>query len=353
MEHLMEALFDVAYLCVIFGLGLRLLLEQTKGAKKFGLMALILAGGDSFHLLPRVLSHLTPDGFIRYAALLSWGKLITAITMTIFYLLFFSYYQDRTGDQAPAKKKLLYGLALIRLLLLLLPQNGWGAAGSYSFELIRNIPFLLMGLLLIRWTWLERKQPGMRHAAELIFLSFFFYLLVVVGARFNPLLGVLMIPKTLAYVLLIASGYRFFVHDFRALTLFKLSITFLLLGLGGGVYYREFTKAFAYAGRTNLSLVHIHLLILGFLFLLLLYSLLRDEQQISFYRRPYLLYTTGLAWTAIAFLVRGMSQVVGAGTTFPTAALSGIAGIGHILLGIGLVWLLLRYYHVQRGAIGQ
>ena len=58
-----ESLFDVIYLSVLVAVGVRLLLEKTKGAKLFGIMAMVLGLGDGFHLLPRVISHLSPGGF--------------------------------------------------------------------------------------------------------------------------------------------------------------------------------------------------------------------------------------------------------------------------------------------------
>ena len=44
-----ESLFDVTYLSLVIGLGVRLLLEKTKGAKLFGIMAILLGMGDAFH----------------------------------------------------------------------------------------------------------------------------------------------------------------------------------------------------------------------------------------------------------------------------------------------------------------
>ena len=56
---LMESLFDLTYLMLVIGMGVRLLLEKNKNAKLFGIMAVLLGAGDAFHLLPRVISHLS------------------------------------------------------------------------------------------------------------------------------------------------------------------------------------------------------------------------------------------------------------------------------------------------------
>lgn len=365
MMHLMESLFDLAYLGLVIGLGLRLFLEKPKSAKSFGLMAIILGAGDAFHLLPRVLSQLTPDGFAKYEAARSWGLLVTSITMTIFYILFYYYYRDRSQDRSEGKRKLIYLLAALRLILLVLPQNAWGTEGAYGMSLLRNVPFTLMGILLIVWTYQHKDKAGLDHVWWLIAASFLFYLIVVVGAPFVPALGAFMIPKTMAYIFLVVSGYRYFVQAFGPENILKLANVFLWLGLVGGVFYREFTKYFAWTDRTSLRVVHVHLIALGFLFLSLIYLLVRlgggqgkqaqasetstvssakkQDLDLSAWTKPFVYFVTGLSWTVTAFMVRGIYTICSQGVAlFPDGALSGLAGVGHVLLGIGIVWLGLK-----------
>ena len=76
MFHLIELLFDIAYLGLVITLGIRLFLEKNKSAKRFSLMTLLLGLGDAFHLIPRVISHLSPGGFKAHISLLSWGELM-------------------------------------------------------------------------------------------------------------------------------------------------------------------------------------------------------------------------------------------------------------------------------------
>lgn len=350
MMHLMEPFFDIAYLGIVLSMGLRLLMEDEKDAKSFGLMAVLLGLGDGFHLIPRVMSHLSPNGFSRYLALLSWGECITGITMTLFYLLFYRYYQSMSDDRDKRRTRLVYLLVVLRLLLVLLPQNGWGTEGNYVFGLLRNVPVVLLGLALVLWTAKAKNKPGLEHTALLIAASFLFYIPVVIGARFVPLLGLLMIPKTIAYVLLVRVGYRHFVSSNKPLALLKQAITFLVIGLCGGVFYREFTKAFGWFARTTLSVVHVHLLVLGFLVFLLLFISLQTESHLDRFRRPLVLYRTGLTWTVAAFMVRGIYTITSEGNVlFPDAMLSGMAGIGHILLGVGIVWTMLCVLKAKKG----
>jgi len=101
-------------------------------------------------------------------------------------------------------------LAISRVILCLMPQNAWTSADApLSWGILRNIPFALLGLLIIvifyrsakgdrpfRWLWLT------------VVLSFACYIPVVLFADSIPAVGALMIPKTCAYVWTVAIGYR-------------------------------------------------------------------------------------------------------------------------------------------------
>lgn len=349
MMHLMESLFDIAYLGVVIALGIRLLFENSKDAKQYGLMAIILGIGDGFHLMPRVVSHLTVNGFEKYSAALSWGECITSITMTLFYLLFFWYYCKRSGDENKNKRILIYLLVVVRVILVVLPQNLWGRGGNYMFSILRNIPFALIGLLLIYWTWKHRKKEGLEYTSILITTSFLCYLPVVLGARFIPTLGMLMIPKTIAYVLLVVVGYRYFIRDFKASNLLKIAATFLILALAGGVFFREFTKAFKWHGDTTLSVVHVHLMSLGFMLFAILYAILQlVKQGMNKIKVTMIVYNVGLCWTVVTFMVRGIYTITSnQELIFKDAALAGMAGLGHCILAVGLVWLVINVVQIK------
>lgn len=349
MMNLMEPLFDIAYLGVVIALGLRLIFENNRDAKSYGLMAVILGAGDAFHLIPRVISNLTPGGFEKYVSLLSWGEFVTSITMTLFYVLFYHYYRTISKDNDKTKGMLIYVLAALRVIMVLLPQNEWGTKGNYLFGLLRNVPFALMGLLLIVWTWKYRNRDGLKNTSILIAASFLFYLPVVIGARFIPVLGAFMIPKTIAYVLLVVVGFRYFIKDFKAENILKTSAAYLILGLVGGVFYREFTKYFRWTGFTSLSVVHVHMIALGFLFLLIVFAIMQNEKaRVSELKRSLTIYNTGLAWTVVTFMVRGIYTITAGNTPlFKDAMLSGIAGLGHIILATGIVMMTLKMIKVK------
>lgn len=346
-----ESLFDITYLCLVLALGIRLLLVQRKGAKLFGVMAILLGAGDAFHLIPRVISHLSPGGFEAHGAALSWGQFITGITMTVFYILFYHYYRDQSGDRDNRKRNLIYILALIRIVLVLLPQNNWGSMpGNYMLGIYRNIPFAILGAFLIFWTYQQKDKPALKHMSLLIFFSFAFYIPVVLWSDAYPVIGALMMPKTVAYLMIVVLGYRFFVPRFEATNLLALSLTLLAMGLIGGVFYREFTKFYNYDAATHLGKLHVHTLVLGFLTLFILYSIAKkyDNKTIEGLKKPLRIYLGGLTFTLANMTVFGIWEVVdNAKRTINIHALSGTSGLGHIALSIGLVWLLLRLLKIE------
>lgn len=126
------------------------------------------------------------------------------------------------------------------------------------------------------------------------------------------------------------------------------ALLYAIFAMAGGVFYREFTKFNGFTGRTTLGVVHTHYFLLGMVFFLLLLLL---EKNFSFTGaktgRILAVYHIGLNLTAVMFVVRGVTQVRKlALSSGMDAAISGTAGIGHILLGVSLVLLLLQIKRV-------
>lgn len=122
------------------------------------------------------------------------------------------------------------------------------------------------------------------------------------------------------------------------------ALLYAVFAMAGGVFYREFTKFNGFTGNTALSFVHTHYFLLGMVVFMLL---LLTEKSFSFTGaktgRILAVYHIGLNLTVVMLAVRGVAQVLAfelsAGMN---AAISGIAGIGHILLGISMVLLLVQ-----------
>ena len=213
MQAVMETLFDAVYLTTVISLG-GIMIAKSKGNKQyllFGIMAVVLGLGDSFHLIPRAFA-LCTTGLSNYVVALGMGKFITSITMTFFYILL--YYVWRIRYQVRGKGWLtaaFYLLAAARIALCLFPQNGWTSADApLSWGIYRNIPFALIGLLIIVLFYDSARKSNdksFRFMWLTIVLSFGFYIPVVLWAEVHPLIGMLMIPKTCAYVWTVLIGF--------------------------------------------------------------------------------------------------------------------------------------------------
>ena len=215
-QALAESIFDVLYLAFAVVIGIYLIKKGGKGSlvRSFGIMALVLGAGDSFHLVPRAIS-LWTTGLEANAVALGIGKLITSITMTIFYLIL--YYIWRERYQIIGRKPLsiaMWGLTIARIALCAFPQNQWlSYQQPLLWGILRNIPFAIMGILLIILFAQEAKRAGdrvFRHMWLAITLSFAFYIPVVLFAEKIPIIGMLMIPKTLAYVWVVVMGLNLY-----------------------------------------------------------------------------------------------------------------------------------------------
>ncbi len=213
MQAIVETLFDTVYLISVITIGV-LMIRGSKGERQFwlfGWMAVVLGAGDSFHLVPRAFA-LCTTGLENYTVPLGLGKWITSVTMTIFYVLL--YYVWRQRYQIKGHGSLtaaVYALAGIRIALCMMPQNQWlSNEAPVSWGVCRNIPFALLGILVIVLFYRSAKERGdkaFRWMWLTIVLSFGFYIPVVLWADAVPLIGMLMIPKTCAYVWTVLIGY--------------------------------------------------------------------------------------------------------------------------------------------------
>ena len=213
MRAIMETLFDVVYLVLVITIGIRMMIKGRKERQYFwfGLMAVILGSGDAFHLIPRAYA-LCTTGLENFTAALGIGKLITSVTMTLFYVLLYYIWRIRYGVKGQNGLTVcICLLAAARIALCLFPQNEWTSADApLSWGIYRNIPFLLLGLLIIflfAKRASEAKDKRFRFMWLAIVLSFGFYIPVVLFADAVPMIGMLMIPKTCAYVWIVLMGY--------------------------------------------------------------------------------------------------------------------------------------------------
>jgi hypothetical protein len=203
-----EAVFDISYLSAALIISMVLLLTAQENTVRAlaGAMALILAGGDAFHLVPRIAVIKTGrEEQLRKA--LGNGKQVTSITMTVFYLMLW-----QIGVLVFSPKDIsvwsctVYMLTAVRILLCLLPNNKWQERyPPVQWGIVRNIPFFLQGAVVTGLFFLHKSaKPGFGTMWLAIALSFAFYLPVVIWANKNPKIGMLMLPKTCAYLWMLA-----------------------------------------------------------------------------------------------------------------------------------------------------
>lgn len=222
MPQIGEAIFCIIYLSFAFFIGIIVLLKYAKvsasGSGYYGTdlliiaaLTLVLAGGDSFHLVPRIINAFK-DNFEKYEFWAGLGLMVSSITMTVFYIILNLIFDIRFAGmydydyyfyETPFLNLLSY-IAYLRIILCLFPQNNWFyKEGNMKWSIIRNVPFIFVGVLSVIYSF-KAEFIGIGIA---IIISFACYLPVVFGAKKNPKLGMLMIPKTIAYMYII--GYFF------------------------------------------------------------------------------------------------------------------------------------------------
>ena len=205
-----ESSFDIIYLLFAITSGIYLLVRsKTAAGRLMGLAAFILGAGDAFHLVPRMLNYFADGDFSFW---LGTGKLVTSITMTVFYVLLYHLhcllYNQKHGKMIAIS---VYALAAARIIICLFPQNGWFSNETNLFwAIFRNVPFAILGAIIVVMYFQTRgKIRGLSRIWLYVTLSFAFYLPVAVGAAYVPILGMLMLPKTVCYILMIIDFLRY------------------------------------------------------------------------------------------------------------------------------------------------
>ncbi len=123
----------------------------------------------------------------------------------------------------------------------------------------------------------------------------------------------------------------------------NISFVYAIAAMAGGVFYREFAKWNGFEGVTALGKVHTHLFLLGMTVFLIvsLFAAHNDLKKHKTFKVFMWVYNIGVVLTAAMLVARGVPQVLSASlSSSASAAISGIAGIGHALTGTGIILLL-------------
>lgn len=213
-----EVLFNVSYLVVVWGLVIAMSGRQPAvepvnrpvAARVLWAFAL-LALGDTGHVGFRVLAYAL-GGLETHPTLVGMGALATAITVTFFYVLMLDVWRLRFNKKLGAFEYLLLAAAAVRLVMMTLPVNEWGRIEPpQPWGIYRNIPLMIQGLgvmfLILRDARATRDRT-FSWIGAMILVSYAFYTPVILWSSQAPLLGMLMIPKTMAYVAIAVIAYR-------------------------------------------------------------------------------------------------------------------------------------------------
>ena len=134
--------------------------------------------------------------------------MITSITMTIFYLIMYFVFSIRYRFNNSILKISMIILSVVRIVLCLMPQNDWAGEDPVIWGIYRNIPFTLMGIIMIVLFFKKRSDLTYKWMWLAILLSFLFYLPVVLWSDVSPMIGMLMLPKTCMYIWAVMMGYK-------------------------------------------------------------------------------------------------------------------------------------------------
>jgi hypothetical protein len=213
MQAIMEGIFEFAYLIGSIVLGIFIIIINTKKNKKpayyiFAVAVFILTIGDAFHLVPRVLNLSFGGG---YEYMMTVGTIVTSVTISVYYLFLYYFIQIDLQKRMPQTLNwVVLVLTIVRIVILFIPQNQWFDGGNYTMGIVRNIPFVIVGAIVIfmffKYYFQDKNINKFKFAWLYIILSFVFYLIVVFGVEFGPLFGLIMLPKTVFYVLITVLG---------------------------------------------------------------------------------------------------------------------------------------------------
>ena len=220
-----EVIFDILYLITVWALVIAMLRRESglpeahRPLRRLLIWAFfLLALGDTGHVGFRVLAYLQGDLattinlFGRPVGLVGLGALSTAYTVTIFYMLVLFMWQTRFKKPLGIFGWFLLAAGAIRMVIMAFPQNQWGSlVPPFGWSMARNIPLVIQGLgvaALILRDAARTNDRVFRAIGICILISYAFYTPVILFVQVFPLIGMLMIPKTLAYVAIAIIGYR-------------------------------------------------------------------------------------------------------------------------------------------------
>ena len=133
--------------------------------------------------------------------------------MTIFYIILMYVWKFTFPEfKIPMIIEVIIWIsAIVRIVICMFPQNNWCTdEGNMRLSIIRNAVFAITGIGVIILYLISGNTYGyhMTRMVAAIIISFGCYLPVTLFSKTKPKVGLLMIPKTCAYMWIIAMGLQ-------------------------------------------------------------------------------------------------------------------------------------------------
>ncbi len=227
MRMWIEVSFNLTYLIVVWGLVIAMWRNQSRVspanlpvARRFMWAFALLALGDTGHVGFRVVAYALGGLDVRAAvlgipvSLIGVGAVATAVTVTFFYVILLDIWRLRSRQPLGWFGWTLLVATLVRFVIMALPQNEWYRVDPpQPWGVLRNVPLIVLGLgvaFLILRDAFDAQDRTFAWMGMMILVSYACFTPVILWSSQVPLLGMLMIPKTMAYLVVAFLAYREF-----------------------------------------------------------------------------------------------------------------------------------------------
>ena len=141
------------------------------------------------------------------------GLQVSSVTMTVFYIILMYVWKFTFPEMIipTIVEAVVWISAVVRIVICMFPQNNWCTdEGNMKLSIARNAVFAVTGIGVIILYIISGNANGygMTRMVAAIILSFACYLPVTLFSKTKPKVGLLMIPKTCAYMWMIAMGLQ-------------------------------------------------------------------------------------------------------------------------------------------------
>jgi len=212
-RNLVETIVNIIYIATVWiGAYLLITTKASYIAYFLGIAFFVLGSGDVFHIGFRVLINYSPKA-------VKTGDMVTSFTFTFYYMFLVEVWRIHTGEPMQPWQYLCYALLLLRIFFMLLPQNKFAmdkidhlSGEAYTFAVLRNvllaIPALITASHFVTYAGTSADLLLLHSLGNSVILAFVFYLPVILFAHRVPALGMLMLPTTFMYMLMVYQVYN-------------------------------------------------------------------------------------------------------------------------------------------------